>query len=144
MALGIKEMITGLFEPARKLISEFVVDKDKRAELEAAIAMAQLGFRKSYIALEEQLIKAKAAIIVAEAQSESWLTSNWRPLTMITFVMLIVARWLGLTEDVSEELELELLGLVKIGLGGYVIGRSAEKIAPGLMNFFGNKKREDN
>ena len=70
-------------------------------------------------------------MIRTEAQGESWLQRNWRPLTMMVFVGLIVGKWLGYTAPgVSEDLELRLLGLIEIGLGGYVIGRSVEKVAP--------------
>ena len=47
---------------------------------------------------------------------------------MLTFVGLIVAHWLGFTaENLSEGQVLALLGIVKVGLGGYVVGRSVEK-----------------
>lgn len=96
------------------------------------------------IALEQQLQsqilsqaaaieQAAAEVVKAEAQSENWLVSSWRPITMLTFVALIVAKWLGFTAPgVSEAIEIELMNLVQIGLGGYVIGRSAEKIAPSI------------
>lgn len=82
-----------------------------------------------------EIEKAAAGIINTEAASKHWLAANWRPLTMLTFVALIVARWLGWTADNMSEAEyLELYDLMKIGLGGYVIGRSAEKIAPSLID----------
>jgi hypothetical protein len=82
-----------------------------------------------------EIEKAAAGIINTEAASKHWLAANWRPLTMLTFVALIVARWLGWTADNMSEAEyLELYDLMKIGLGGYVIGRSAEKIAPALID----------
>jgi len=69
-------------------------------------------------------------IIVAEAQSGSWLAQNWRPITMLTFVALIVAHWLGFTpQNMPEAQVMALLEIVKVGLGGYVLGRSGEKIA---------------
>ncbi|WP_444917636.1 3TM-type holin [Microbulbifer sp. JMSA003] len=76
--------------------------------------------------LEE--LKAATQVITAEASGESWLQRNWRPVTMLTFVGLIVAHWVGWTaENLSEDQTLALLEIVKIGLGGYVVGRSAEK-----------------
>jgi hypothetical protein len=50
---------------------------------------------------------------------------------MLTFGALIVARWLGYSAPgISEAEVLKLWDIVQLGLGGYVIGRSAEKIAP--------------
>jgi hypothetical protein len=75
--------------------------------------------------------EAAAKIIQVEAASAHWLAANWRPLTMLTFVSLIVARWLGFTaENMTEAEYLSIYDLIKIGLGGYVVGRSVEKVAP--------------
>jgi len=82
-----------------------------------------------------EIEKAAAGIINTEAASKHWLAANWRPLTMLFFVGLIGARWFGFVpEGMSEAEYLSIYDLVKIGLGGYVVGRSAEKIAPGLMD----------
>jgi hypothetical protein len=79
--------------------------------------------------IQNQLLTSQSNIINAETKGESWLQRNWRPLTMLTFVSLVVAKWLGFTVDgVTEAIELELLGIIKVGLGGYVLGRSAEKL----------------
>jgi hypothetical protein len=49
---------------------------------------------------------------------------------MLTFVGLVVAKWLGFTDaGVTEAVEMELMQLIQIGLGGYIVGRSGEKIA---------------
>ena len=45
--------------------------------------------------------------IRAEAMGDSWLQRSWRPITMLTFVSLIVAKWLGFTAPgVTEAVEL--------------------------------------
>ena len=103
------------------LVDKFVLDKDKAAELKDELS-------KRSDELQSQLVNAQRDIIVAEAQSGSWLTQNWRPLVMIEFSALIAAHWLGFTpENLGEAEILMLLGIVKVGLGGYVVGRSAEK-----------------
>jgi hypothetical protein len=112
---------TSLIPFAGKLIDKLIPDKSQaeKAKLEL-IRLEQTG------ELEE--LRSATSIITAEAKSEHWLTSNWRPLTMLTFVLLIVAHWLGFTADnLSEDQVLSLLEIVKVGLGGYVIGRSVEK-----------------
>lgn len=99
-------------------------DELKRMEIQARM-------NEALIANQAQIEAAAAKVIEAEAAGESWLQRNWRPLTMMVFVGLIVAKWIGWTAPgVSEALELRLLGLIEIGLGGYVIGRSVEKVAP--------------
>jgi hypothetical protein len=81
-----------------------------------------------------QLNAAAADIIKTEAGSSHWLASNWRPLTMIVFVCLIVARWFGwAAPNLSETEYIKLWSIVEFGLGGYVVGRSVEKIAPSIV-----------
>ena len=77
---------------------------------------------------------AQAQIVNTEAASQHWLAANWRPLLMLTFGGLIVARWFGwAAPNLSESEYLKLWDIVELGLGGYVIGRSAEKIVPSLV-----------
>jgi len=119
-------ILSKILSPVTSIISgvldKTVVDKNERERLKQEIAMA-------LITEGEAQLEAQAKIIVAEANG-SFLQRNWRPATMVTFVALVVLRWLGLTDTtITPELEIELMELIKIGLGGYVVGRSAEKIA---------------
>ena len=99
-------------------------DDLKRAELEKSFALETM---KQAQAIQQ----AAAEIIKAEASSSSMLASSWRPITMLTFVALIVARWFGWAgPDLSQEEYIKLWSIVELGLGGYVIGRSLEKVAP--------------
>ena len=78
---------------------------------------------------------AQAQIVQAEAASTNWLASSWRPITMLTFVSLIVARWFGwAAPNLTEAEYLKLWDIVQLGLGGYVIGRSVEKIVPSIAD----------
>lgn len=78
---------------------------------------------------------AQADIIKTEAASEHWLAANWRPLLMLVFGGLIVARWFGwAAPNLSEAEYLKLWSIVEFGIGGYVVGRSAEKIAPAIAD----------
>ncbi len=102
----------------------------KRIELQQALQAAVLE-RTS------EIERAAAEVVKAEAQGQSWLQRTWRPVTMLVFVALIVARWLGWSAPNLGEAEvLKLWDIVEIGLGGYVIGRSAEKVLPTLAGTF--------
>ena len=105
----------------------------KRIELQQALQAAVLE-RTS------EIERAAAEVVKAEAQGQSWLQRTWRPITMLVFVALIVARWLGWSAPNLGEAEvLKLWDIVEIGLGGYVIGRSAEKILPGIVGVLQRK-----
>jgi hypothetical protein len=78
---------------------------------------------------------AQAQIVQAEAASNNWLASSWRPITMLVFVALIVARWFGwAAPNLAEAEYLKLWDIVQLGLGGYVIGRSVEKVIPSIAD----------
>lgn len=82
-----------------------------------------------------QINIAASEIIKAEAASDHWLAANWRPLLMLTFGALIVARWFGwAAPELSEAEYLKLWDIVQLGIGGYTIGRSVEKITPTLAD----------
>ena len=125
--------ITGILGIGGKLIDRLWPDPGQRDQARLALMeMAQKG--------ELAEFAGKVEVVKAEAQSENWLASSWRPITMLTFVALIVARWFGFTvENITPALEIKLLGLIEIGLGGYVIGRSAEKIAPQIAEIMSKK-----
>ena len=79
---------------------------------------------------ELELQKMQTDIIVAEANG-NWLQRSWRPILMLAFGFIViyvkfVAPLFGFT---IPELEEDFWNLLQIGIGGYVIGRSAEKIA---------------
>ena len=90
---------------------------------------AAIRLREIEASLTQALIQQRGEAVKAEAQSESWLARNWRPLTMLAFVALIGMHWIGVTPDTLPDAHVTaVLDIVQIGIGGYVIGRSAEKI----------------
>ncbi|WP_444919100.1 3TM-type holin [Microbulbifer sp. JMSA003] len=114
-------MISAISNLLGKVIDKAFPDKAEANRLKARVD-SQL------ISMDLEELKAATQVITAEASGESWLQRNWRPVTMLTFVGLIVFHWLGWTApNLSEDQTLALLEIVKIGLGGYVVGRSAEK-----------------
>lgn len=58
---------------------------------------------------------------------------NWRPITMLTLLVLVVCDSFGLlkfrlSNEVPQKARDKLWTLLQIGLGGYVVGRTGEKI----------------
>ena len=101
----------------------------------AQAAAAQQEMTMALLAQQGAVNAAAADIVKTEAQSEHWLAACWRPILMLTFGALIVARWLGWSApNLSEAEVLKLWDIVQLGLGGYVIGRSAEKIVPQIAS----------
>lgn len=120
--------LSAALEVGGKLIDRLWPDPTQRDQAKLQLLeMAQKG--------ELAELSARAGIVQAEAASSNWLASGWRPITMLTFTGLIVARWLGWSAPgISEAEVLKLWDIVQLGLGGYVIGRSVEKIVPSIAD----------
>jgi hypothetical protein len=120
-------LLAGIFGQVAKNLFPDPADALKAQELQNHL---QLAIMQQAGAIEQ----AAAGIVKAEAESENFLASSWRPLVMLTFTGLIVARWLGYSAPGITEAEvLKLWDIVQLGLGGYVIGRSVEKVAPQIV-----------
>ena len=92
------------------------------------------------ILIEKQLElqKMQTEIIVTEAKG-NWLQRSWRPILMLAFGFIVIyVKFIAPLFDLKiPELENEFWNLLQLGIGGYVVGRSAEKIA---KNVTFNKK----
>ena len=104
------------------IVDDVVEDKDEANRLKFEI-------QRQLIENKSSELEAAAKIVLAEARG-GWLQRNWRPLLMVTFAGLIVAHWFGFTApNIPESVQNSLLNIVMVGVGGYVVGRSGEKIA---------------
>jgi hypothetical protein len=117
-------VITG---PLFGVIDKAITDKDEANRLKQQI-------QSQLIDSENSIVKAQMQIILAEAQGESWLQRNWRPLLMLVIIAIVannylIAPYLGAMFGVGLTLPLPdaLWDLMTLGVGGYVAGRSVEK-----------------
>ncbi len=109
-----------------KVLDKVLVDATKKAEIAAAFVQEMMAQRAA-------LDMAAADIIRTEAASGGWLTRSWRPISMLVFLGMVTSRWCGCAPPHMTDAEIfEVWGLIKLGLGGYVVGRSAEKMAPSV------------
>ena len=83
--------VTAAFEVGGKLIDKFWPDASE----------AEKTKQQQFLAV----FVAQADIVKTEAASNHWLAANWRPLLMLTFGGLIVARWFGLAAPGLSEAE---------------------------------------
>ena len=84
---------------------------------------------------EARIFEAARDVLVAETTG-SRLQRLWRPAAMVNFLLLInyvvvIAPWFGLVDETLSALSRvppELWTLITVGMGGYIMGRSAEKL----------------
>ena len=131
------EVIFGFLKPVFGIIDKIVPDKaaaDKmKADIQASIVA---GDFKEF----EAVINAQKDIIVAEATGKGWLQNNWRPLMMLMFGLIVANNYIFFpylslfgVKSVMLVVPEPLWNLLQLGIGGYVVGRSAEKIIPGVL-----------
>lgn len=139
--------LTDLF--ASDTLKEVLQGVDALATSAEERGRIKLELIKSVLEAEKSLISSQASIIIAEAQGSSWLQRSWRPIGMMVFISIVAYNYiirdiLGMVVD-----ELPLLTipdgmwtLLTIGFGGYVVGRSAEKITKSVSgsNLFSGDK----
>lgn len=131
--MGFGEKLAGLFTPSGDTIKGAMEGAGSLAvDLRTAIKGAELTpdkmaeLESKALEIESNIKQAQAGVIVAEAQGESWLQRSWRPITMLVFVVVILLNQFGIF---PVELSPEIWAVLKIGIGGYVIGQSAEVVA---------------
>ncbi len=129
-SMNLLSMIGEVIKPATDLIDSLHTSDEEKIQAKQQLLLAKNNAVSKALEHERALLEAQTNVIVAEAQGQSWLQRSWRPITMLTFLVLIIADTFGLTEF---RLSSQAWELLKLGLGGYVIGRSAEKIMPSVM-----------
>ena len=124
-------------------IEKSVPDKDLQAKLKADL-------QTQLLQSNTQELTAAAKIIEAEAKA-GWFASSWRPLLMYVLIFILVWNYiLGPVVKIftgaviSFELPGDVWGLLQIGLGGYVVGRSAESVAKTIANKPAANKQQEN
>ena len=114
------------------IVKEAIPDPEKKMDAENKVRLALLENAK-------QIEASASSIVLAEAKSESWIAPSWRPILMMNITAIVSVNFLifPLIEvftgtKLSIPLPPELWTLLTVGVGGYTIGRSAEKVAVNL------------
>jgi hypothetical protein len=111
----------------QSIINEFPNPEQKAA--------ANQSLANMYLNGRLQQMTAQAGVITAEASSGNKLTSSWRPMLMYVFMAIIannyiVAPYLHAMFGIGLQLDVppQMWTLIQIGVGGYVGGRTIEKV----------------
>jgi len=134
---GLDSLIGKVIESGAGLIKSYFppdLTPEQKAKLEAGIQAYQLEMNKELNEYSKVIIQEQSKIIQSEANGESPLQRNWRPITMLVFVFIIANNYIlfpyiSLFGGTAATLNIppDMWDLLKLGLGGYVVGRSVEK-----------------
>ena len=136
--MGILSFLGGAIKPVTDLIDSLHTSGEERDKLRNELVKLENEISSQLIEYHTKLIGAQADVIKAEATGKSWMQRNWRPITMLTFLVLVVCDSFGL---LAFRLAPEAWLLLQIGLGGYVAGRSLEKAGPAIAKVIVNGKK---
>ncbi|MDB0603186.1 3TM-type holin [Tenacibaculum maritimum] len=119
--------LTGdIFKKAGDIIDDLVTTDEERLAAKNALHR---------MLTEEALAsdKIRAEIIQTEAKG-NFLQRSWRPILMLSFGFVVLySKFIAPAFNLpNSELEPDFWELLRLGIGGYVIGRSAEKITKSI------------
>jgi hypothetical protein len=141
LGTGAKEVVDSIGTAIDK------IDKsDEKLELQLKYKELLIGIEGACLDYEGKLLESKSKIIESEAKGESWLQRNWRPLLMcicmfIVFNNYVLVPYFNLPVTTLDE---HIWTLMDLGVGGYVAGRSLEKISENLGPVLFNVKKKRN
>jgi len=120
-------LFNGVVNAVGTAIDRLSTDSTKKEQLKSQISTELLKYLDS-------LTEAQQRIITQEARG-NFLQRSWRPIVMLSFTFIVL---LGIFIDIPLLKDgSPFWNLLELGLGGYVIGRSAEKIT---ASTFSNRK----
>jgi hypothetical protein len=121
---GVKETISSI----GNVIDNITTSDEERAKATKEITEVITNFAQD--------ITSSSAEVLKTEMSGNWLQRSWRPLVMLVFAFIVCYQYFlspvfGLR---SIALPDQFWGLLEVGMGGYVIGRSVEKIAESVSS----------
>ena len=131
-----KELLSRLFKNSAKDLSISIGDVvDKLSTSDEEKLKAKKELTEVVLTNLKDVASFQKEVLVTEL-SGTKLQRSWRPIVMLMFAFIVVytkfiAPLFNLT---NVQLEPQFWELLYIGIGGYVIGRSAEKIAKTVTN----------
>jgi hypothetical protein len=142
--LGIGSIIGGI----QGVLNKFIHSPEDKARANLALGKIQHSAVQNALKFEIAQVRAQADVIMAEAKN-GWLSRSWRPILMFVFMAIIINNFLiwpysmelGITAKVLE-FPVWMQDLLKLGVGGYIGGRSAEKIIPATVKAWKGSKSE--
>jgi hypothetical protein len=150
--MGLLSFVTEIFSPAKELIDELHYSGEEKAALKQKIFEAEIAMSAKVLDYETRKMELQAEIIKVEGTGESWLQRNWRPMLMVTVASIlannyVLVPWLhavGASGAPILELPVGLWNLLTVGVGGYIVGRTAEKTSDKWsINIGGNKLEKE-
>jgi holin (3TMs family) len=140
--------LKGIIDGVGGVIDNLTTTDKEKLEAKAQLLVIERQFNAALLQADTEFAKTQAEVIMTESKSEHFLTSTWRPILMLTFTFIIAWNYifvpiLGAFTDKLHAAVLvpEMWELLKLGVTGYIVGRSAEKAIPALGDILSTKAK---
>lgn len=116
-------------------VIEALDNKPEKMELLGKLKELETGLAAKALEHEGRILDAQRTTLEAEIKGESWLQRNWRPIFMVVCIYIVFHNYVlvpivGITPTNMPD---QLWTLITIGLGGYLGGRTVEKVAKEIV-----------
>lgn len=125
-----------MIDSVGNLLDKLTTSDKEKLDARTQLAAIERQFNVDLMVADTEFAKSQENVITAEAKSESWMARSWRPILMLTFTFIIAWNYvivpiaLAFTARLNPAvIPLEMWSILKLGVSGYVIGRSVEKTA---------------
>ncbi len=112
-----------VLEPVAKILDDVITNDGERM-------VAKKNKMKVITGFSEKMMQFQKDILTTEMKG-NWLQRSWRPILMLMFGFIVIYEYFIAKVFLlpSAGLPVEFWQLLKLGMGGYIIGRSVEKTA---------------
>ena len=124
----LKTGLKGVTDSVGGLVDKFVTTDQERLQMKQELLNVVVDYGDAQL-------KAQSEVLTTEMQG-NWLQKSWRPILMLAFGFIIIYEYF-----ISKVFNLPTVALpenfwnlLELGMGGYVIGRSAEKITQAVTS----------
>jgi hypothetical protein len=139
--MGVLDFLkTNTIDAVGKIVDGVITNDEEKSQAKKELTEVVLKSLNDVASVQGEVIKTE--------MTGNKLQRNWRPIMMLTFGVILVCKWFGWTDaSIPDALELKLMEIIELGLGGFVVGRTVEKVAGTVtknvdMSFLKKKDRK--
>lgn len=124
------DFIGSIFKPAASIIDNLHTSEEEKLTLRNELAKIEGQALAKMTEVEKSRLDAMSKVQIAEANSKYWLTANWRPLTSVSLVFVIIMASFGIIPQPDSN----FYDLAQVFLTAYGSSRGLEKVASSIAN----------
>ncbi len=112
-----------ILEPVAKILDETITSDEERQDAKTKLIKVITEFSSKMMEFQKDILTTE--------MKGNWLQRSWRPILMLLFGFIVIYEYFiaKVFNLPSSNLPDDFWALLKIGMGGYIIGRSVEKTA---------------